>query len=66
MLGSLVTLVALVLIGANAFAVKAADGGHGYKLYYHLGIMMAITGAIMLAVPTVAGMIFGGIATLSE
>ena len=57
----LVTFVVLVLTGVNAFAPKAADGGHGLKVAYSLSITMALTGLLMLAVPALANMIFSSI-----
>ena len=59
----LVTSVVLVLTGANAFAPKAASGGHSYKFLYNLSINMAITGVLMLMVPHFAGSMFNSILT---
>ena len=59
----LVTVVVLVLTGANAYAPKAADGGHTLKIAYNLSIMLLITGALMLAVPMLAISLFSTIVT---
>ena len=61
----LVTSVVLVITLANAFAPKAAAGGHSYKFLYNLSVYMAITGALMLAVPGLAGSLFNSILTSS-
>jgi len=66
LLNGLVMLVVVVLTVANAYAVKAAEGGHSNKLFYHLGIMMTITGVTLLLVPAVVDMIFGNIAAVGE
>ena len=57
----LVTTVVLVLTGANAFAPKAAEGGHSLKIVYNLTITMALTGALIILVPALANSIFGSI-----
>ena len=54
----LVMVVLVILAGANAFASKAADGGHTHKLFCYLGIMLAISGGCLLVVPKLAAMIF--------
>ena len=61
MVNWLVTLVVLVLTGANAYAPKAAEGGHNMKVAYNLSIMMFLTGALMIAVPWGANAIFSSI-----
>ncbi len=58
---ALVTLVVLVLTAANAFAPKAAEGGHPIKTMYNLGILLFITGALMILVPLFAQSIFSSI-----
>ena len=63
MVNGLVTAVLVVLTCANSFAPKAASGGHGYKVLFHLAINMIITGATMIAVPYFAGSIFQSILT---
>lgn len=57
----LVTFVVLVLTAANAFAPKAAGGGHNLRIVYNLSIMMIITGALMLAIPVFTRSIFQSI-----
>ena len=57
----LVTSVVLVITGANAFAPKAASGGHGYKFLFNLSLTMAITGVLMLGVPRFANSMFESI-----
>ena len=61
LVGVLVTSVVLVLTFGNAFAPKAADGGHSYKFVYNLAITMMISGFLMLAVPRFASSIFQSI-----
>ena len=63
-LNGLVMMIIVVLTAANAFAVHAATGGHGHKLFYHLGVMMAITGGGLLVIPILANKIFSGIASV--
>lgn len=55
---ALVMVVILVLTAANAFAPKAAEGGHNLKLLYNLGIMAAISGANLLLIPMLVGAVF--------
>ncbi len=57
----MVTAVVFVLTGANAYAPKAADGGHNLKLVFNLAIMMAVSGLLMLLVPVFAHSIFASI-----
>ena len=54
----LVTSVIIVITGANAFAPKAASGGHNYKVLFHLSITMVVAGALMLVVPRSASSMF--------
>ena len=63
-LNHLVMLVIVVLTASNGFAVHAAAGGHGYKLFYHVGLMMIIAGGALLIVPRLADGIFGSIGTI--
>ena len=46
----LVTFVVLVLTAANAFAPKAAEGGHSIKLMFNLGVLMILSGSLMILV----------------
>ena len=57
----LVTSVVLVITAANAFAPKAAAGGHNYKILFYLSMTMGITGFLMLAIPSLAGSMFNSI-----
>ena len=66
LLNYLVIMVALIFIGANAFAVKAAGGGHGFKLFYNLSIFMVITGVILLVTPKVVDSIMEGVITIGD
>ena len=58
----LVTSVVLTLTFSNAFAPKAAAGGHNFKFLFNLSILMIITSALMLLVPSMAGNLFDSIA----
>ena len=60
----LVTLVVLVLTAANAFAPKAAEGGHSLKLLYNLGIMAIISGANFLIVPRLVQGLFSSVSVV--
>ena len=66
LLSTLVMVVMVVLTISNAYAVKAAEGGHSNKLFYHLAIMMTITGVTLLLVPAAVDMIFGSISASAE
>lgn len=61
LLGLLVTVVVLFLTGANAFAPKAAAGGHNYKVAYNLSIVMTISGLLIVLVPIFARAMFSSI-----
>ena len=60
----LVTLVVLVLTAANAFAPKAAEGGHSLKILYNLGIMAIISGANFLLVPRLVQGLFSNVSVV--
>jgi archaeal flagellar protein FlaJ len=45
------TAMLLMLTAVNPAAIKVVDGGHNYKYFYYLAIMMVITGAAMVLVP---------------
>ena len=64
MVNYLVTLVVLVLTVANAYAPKAADGGHNMKVAYNLSMMMFLTGGLMLLVPRGVDAIFSSIVSI--
>ena len=57
----LVTFVVLVLTMANAYAPKAAEGGHSLKLTSSMSTMMMITGVLMVIIPKLAGGLFSSI-----
>jgi len=61
LLKTMVIPVILVLAGANAFAIKAADGGNWYKLYGYLGVTFGLSGAALVFVPIMAERIFSSI-----
>ena len=61
LLGTLVVPVILALAGANAFAIKAADGGNKYKLYNYLAVTLGVSGAMLVFVPIMAEKIFSSI-----
>lgn len=59
LLHTLIPPVVLVLTVVNALAPKLADGGHNYKLFYNLGVTMAISGLSLGVVPILTDIIFG-------
>jgi len=61
LLGTLVIPVILAMSGANAFAIKAADGGNKYKLYNYLAVTTVVSGAMIVFVPIMAERIFSSI-----
>ena len=61
LLKTMVIPVILVLAGANAFAIKAADGGNWYKLYGYLGVTFGLSGAALVFVPIMAERVFSSI-----
>ena len=63
-LNGLVMMIIVVLTAANAYAVHATTGGHGHKLFYHLGVMMGISGGALLVIPIMAQKIFSGVAAI--
>jgi flagellar protein FlaJ len=58
LLGILVTAVILALTLANAIAPYSASGGHRFRFLLCLGVMMAISGAMMTLVPPMADSVF--------
>jgi len=64
LLNTLVVPVILVLAGANAFAIKAADGGNKYKLFTYLGVTLGLSGAALVFVPIMAHRIFSSIPSM--
>lgn len=61
LLKAMVILMILVMVGANAFAIKAVEGGHEYKFVFYLGLLLAVSGIAMVLVPNVADSIFGSL-----
>lgn len=57
-LAGFMKLVTIALTIANAYAVYSAYGGHPFKLFYHGGIMLAMTGMAFLIVPRLMDMLF--------
>ncbi len=58
---TLVTFVVVVLTVANAYAPKAAEGGHSLKLASSLSTMILITGILMVIIPILARGLFSSI-----
>lgn len=56
------TAMLLMLTVVNPAAVKVVDGGHNYKYFYYLSIMMIITGLAIIFVP---GLVTGMFSTLA-
>jgi flagellar protein FlaJ len=61
---TLVVIVILVFTGANAFAIRAAGGGHQYKFLFYFGILAAISGATFLLAPHLVAMALGTMAPI--
>ena len=59
-----VIIVILVFIVANAFAIRAAGGGHHYKFLFYFGILAGISGLAILLMPHVVGMALGTMAPI--
>lgn len=57
----LVTFVVLVLTIANAYAPKAAAGGHHLKIIYNLSVTMILTGTLMILIPMFTRSLFDSI-----
>jgi flagellar protein FlaJ len=51
----------VVLSITNAFAIRAADGGNGYKIFTYLGTTLGLAGVGLVIVPMLADKIFGSI-----
>jgi len=54
----MVVMIVFVLTIANAFAMYAVGGGHPRKLIFYLAITTAISGVVLLVVPSVASTMF--------
>ncbi len=50
--------VVLVMSVVNAIAPQVAEGGHGHKMFYNLGITLFTGGMAMVIAPRLASMIF--------
>jgi len=61
MLSSLVIPLVIIFTIANSLAPAIADGGSWYKILYNLGIMSIISGACLVLLPGIAGMLFSSI-----
>lgn len=57
--------VALMLTAANSFAPYAATGGHRLKLCLYAAIMMAVSGAVLIAVPHLVQAVFENVTSTS-
>lgn len=54
----MVLIVVLALTLVNAFAPRAASGGHGLKLAFFGGLMLILSGLILIIIPPVAHGVF--------
>ncbi len=54
----MVMTIVFVLTVANAFAMFSVSGGHPRKLVFYLALTTAISGAVIVMVPSVAAMLF--------
>jgi len=61
---TLVIIVILVFTVANAFAIRAAGGGHQYKFLFYFGILGAMAGLALLLTPRMVGMALGTMAPI--
>ena len=61
---TLVLIVILVFTVANAFAIRAAGGGHHYKFLFYFGILAAMSGLALLLTPHVVAMALGTMAPI--
>ena len=59
---TLIIMIILVFTVANAFAIKATVGGHGYKFLFYFSILAAISGAAIILTPHLVGMTLGTVA----
>ncbi len=62
--GNMVTIVILIFTVSNAFAIRAAYGGHHYKFLFYFGILMAISGISFLIVPHIVNTMLGTMAPM--
>ena len=61
---SLVVPLVLIFTVANAIAPSFADGGSKYKILHNLGFTAAISGASLIILPTLAGVLFSSAAQM--
>jgi len=61
-LNQMVSPVIFLLTVTTALAMKASQGGQRDQVFFHLCILMFVTGVCCLAVPILAGTLFGGLA----
>jgi len=54
----MVLLIIFMLTLANAFAIYSVSGGHILKLLFYTALTAGISGAVLISVPPVVGMIF--------
>lgn len=57
-----VSVMIIMLTGANAFAPYAAAGGHRFKLFVYLSGTMLISGLAMLIIPAIVHSLFQSVA----
>jgi len=61
---TLVIMVILVFTVANAFAIRAAGGGHHYKFLFYFGLLAGMSGLAILLTPHVVGLALGTMAPI--
>lgn len=54
----MVMTIVFVLTLANAFAIYSVSGGHPRKLFYYIALTGAISGGVLVVVPSIANMMF--------
>jgi flagellar protein FlaJ len=54
----MVMTIVFVLTVANAFAIFSVSGGHPRKLVFYLAMTTGISGAVLVLVPSIAGILF--------
>jgi flagellar protein FlaJ len=58
---TVVIIVIAVFTVANAFVIRAAEGGHHYKFLFYFGILAAVSGLAILVTPNLVSMALGSI-----
>ena len=61
LMNSMVLPLVVVFTVANAVAPSIADGGSWYKIFFNLGLTASISGACLVFLPAVTGILFGSI-----